>query len=145
MTDLAVLTRNFTAHLDPAVDGKKPVTFYSNVAWKRVEDAHISGKSVAVYFVVAENPRHVAYTGILKNIVIPPVKDSTLLDGLLSMAPDAAAKEAVSNGKARTVYSVTNVQRLPTPFSQTELLKLSDGSPVNANYERSYCIVSPFE
>ena len=103
MIDIAVLTRNYSIHLARAIEVKQPMTFYSNVAWKRIEDAHIAEKSVAVYFVVAETPGKVAYTGTLSSIIIPPVKDTSLLDGLLAYAPDAAAKEAVAKGAARTV------------------------------------------
>lgn len=145
MTDIAVLTRNYTEHLDPVLANGAPITFYSNVAWKFIEDAHLSGKSILVYFVVNEHPGEITYQGRLATIVIPPVKDTSLLNMLLDNAPDGAARAEVESGMARTVYSVTDIKRVLPSFSQTELLKHSDGKPVSKEYERSYCIVFPHE
>ncbi len=145
MADIAVLTRNYTTHLEPMLEKGESVTFYSNVPWKSIEDAHIEGKKVVVYFVVSEHPGLVSYEGTLADIVIPPVKDTAHLEKLLNRAPDKAARAEVDKGTARTIYSVSNVTKLTPAFSQTELLKRSDGKAVSKDYERSYCIVHPYE
>jgi hypothetical protein len=145
MADLAVLTRNFKNHLDPALAGGAPVTFYSNVLWKTVEEAHIAGKRVVIYFVVSDDPGQVTYQANLVDIVIPPVKDTQRLEQLLKHAPDHAARAEIDNGSAKTLYSVAHVKKVVPAFSQTELLKRSDGKPVSKDYERSYCIVDPYE
>ncbi|TXT24678.1 MAG: hypothetical protein FD134_1400 [Gallionellaceae bacterium] len=146
MADVAVLTRNYTVHLEPASKTSNSVTFYSNVPWKSIEDAHVCGKAIVIYFIVSEQPGIVSYEGTLTDIVIiPPVKDTARLNRLLDAAPDKAAKEEVETGSAKTVYSVSHIKKVLHPFAQTELLKKSDGNQVSKNYERSYCIVCPYE
>lgn len=143
--DIAVLTRNYAAHLDPASKKGGAVTFYSNAVWRSIVDAHSAGKHVIVYFILVEQPGQISYEGTLENIVIPPVKDTALLERLLRDAPDDAARMEVEKGMARTVYSVTGVKKASPPFSQVALLKHSDGKPVSKDYGRSYCIVFPHE
>ncbi|HMM44530.1 MAG TPA: hypothetical protein PKE41_02720 [Candidatus Macondimonas sp.] len=147
MSKIAVLTRNYAAHLDPASKKGGAVTFYSNVSWRSIEDAHIAGKHVVVYFIVGESPGEITYEGTLENIVIiPPVEEDTeLLEKLLCDAPDDAARQEVEKGTARTIYSVTGVKKLCSPFPQVALCKRSDGKPVSKDYGRGYCIVYPHE
>lgn len=143
MSDIAVLTRNYKEHLESALKKGGAVTFYSNVVWRSIEDAHIAGKHVIVYFIVVEQPGQVTYEGTLENIVIPPVKDAALLEKLLCDAPDDAARQEVEKGTARTIYSVTGVRMASPPFPQVALCKRSDGKPVSKDYGRGYCIVYP--
>lgn len=145
MADIAVLTRNYTTHLHPALEKSGPTTFYSNRAWRSIENAHIEGKRVIIYFVVSEQPGYVTYQATLVSIVIPPVKDTSLLEMLLKDAPDKAARAEVEKGTARTIYSVSGVNMVLPPFPQTTLLKHFSGAPVSKDFERNYCIVAPHE
>ncbi len=145
MADIAVLTHNYKTHLDPALKNGGVVTFYSNIAWRSIEDAHIAGEKVTIYFIVAEQLGEITYEATLEKIVILPFKDTALLENLLIEAPDEAAQAEVEKGSARTIYSVTGVKIVSPPFSQTELIKQSDHKPVSKDYARSYCIVSPHE
>jgi hypothetical protein len=143
---IAVLTRNYKAHLDDAMkNAEKSMTFYSNVPWTSVKNAHSSGTEVVVYFVVPEHAGLVSYRGTLVGIQSPPVKGSDYLEKLLERAPDDAARDEVVKGKARTVYQVSQITKVSPAFFQSELLKRSDGMAVSADYGRGYCIVHPYD
>ena len=152
MADIAVLTRNYSKHLDFSIKKQKPITFYSNVAWKRIEKAHNNeGKDVVVYFVavkhsdvVTENQDEVTYSGKLREILISPDVGNPLLVELLAHAPDEAAKNAIANGQLKTIYSVSGIKQI-SPLCQTALQKVSDGKHVSKDYIRSYCIVKPYK
>lgn len=145
MADVAVLTRNFTVHLEPAAKRGATVAFYSNVRWRHIQREHQAGREVVVYFIVPEHVGAVSYQGTLEQLCIPPVQDTAVLEAVLRHAPDGAARAAVQSGQAKTVYAVGAVQRVTPPFSQTSLLKRLGGRPVDKDYSRSYCIVEPFE
>jgi hypothetical protein len=145
MADVAVLTRNFAVHLEPAVTRGGRVTFYSNVRWRHIEAERQAGEEIVVYFIVSEHSGVVTYEGRLDAICIPPVKDTAELEAILRRAPDDAARAAVQSGEAKTIYSISDVRRVTPPFAQTELLKRVDGKPVDRDYSRSYCVVEPFE
>jgi hypothetical protein len=145
MVKIAVLTRNYKTHLDDAMkNAQKSMTFYSNVPWTSIKNAHSSATEVAVYFVVAEHAGHVSYRGTLVDIQSPPVKGSADLEKLPERAPDDAARDEVDKGKARTVYQVSQITKVSPAFSQSKLLKRSDGKAVSTDYGRGYCIVHPY-
>ncbi len=152
MADIAVLTRNYWEHLSEKIGNLEPVTFYSNVAWKRIERARNNeGKDVVVYFVAAKTPGsdtshtdEVTYSGKLREILILPDVGNPQVYELLAHAPDEAAKNAIENGQVKTIYSVSGIEEI-SPFSQTVLQKVSDGKHVSKDYIRSYCIVKPYK
>ena len=145
MADIGILTKNYKVHLDNAIQSGGSVTFCSNIRWVKAADEFSNGKSIELYFVVDGGSGSVGYQGILNDILLTPVQDTAAADKLLANAPDEDASEGLNSGLVKTLYSVINIRKLQTSFSQTELLKLSDGKPVSEAYDRAYCVVHPYE
>jgi hypothetical protein len=145
MADIGILTKNYTVHLDKAIQLGVSVTFCSNVRWVAATDALSKGKIVELYFVVDGGTGIVKYQGSLRDTLLDPVQGTSAVDKLLANAADEDANQGLQKGIIKTLYSVSNLQKLQTPFFQTELLKLSDGKPVSKAYDRAYCIVYPYE
>jgi len=145
MADIGILTRNYKVHLDNAIQSGRSVTFCSNSRWVAATDALTDGKSVDLYFVVAGGSGTVEYQGTLNDTLLTPIEDTDAAEKLLANAPDGSAREGLNSGAVKTLYSVTDLRKLQTAFSQTELLKLSNGKPVSDAYDRGYCVVYPYE
>jgi hypothetical protein len=145
MANIAVLTKNYRVHLDRAVRSGGPVTFYSNVRWASASAALTAQKPVAIYFVADGGTGVVEYQATIAAILLAPLSGTAAVNKLLSQAPDAAAKTELESGAVKTLYSIVGLKKLPQSFSQTKLLKLSDGKPVSKDYDRSYCLVSPLQ
>ena len=145
MADIGILTKNYRIHLDKAIESGGTVTFYSNTRWVSAKNALTNGKKVELYFVADGGSGTVEYQGSLSEATIAPVQNTAEAVALLLKAPDDAARQGLQSGVIKTLYSVTNLHKLQPPFSQTKLLKLSDGKCVSEAYDRAYCIVHPYK
>jgi hypothetical protein len=145
MADIGILTKNYIDHLDKAIESCASVTFCSHVRWVAATDAFSKGEIVELYFVVDGGTGIVKYQGRLSDILLDPVQGTSAVDKLLANAADEDASEGLQNGVIKTLYTVSNLRKLQESFSQTKLLKRSDGKPVSEAYDRAYCIVYQYE
>ena len=152
-TDLAVFVRNHQVFLKAAVERNKVnpsrlTTFRARSIWKAALEALQIHKTIPVYFAPVGGKGNVEYIATLHHIKLHPERDDAETEKYLSFAiTDAEAKGAGEEGlwekggnMARTLYTITHCEQI-SYFPFTELIKLTDGKPISANYGYSYCMV----
>ncbi|MEP6389014.1 MAG: HNH endonuclease [Halioglobus sp.] len=146
MKKVGVFARNHEEYLERAAEisvqaPSRLITFRSSKSWVAAKAALDQQKSVQAYFSPNGADGMILYEGLLKRIVLKPHKgdretEAALLDQLPETVDETLWES--EDGPVKTLYSVSHLKRLTTPYSMTELLKSSDGSPIAANYGYSY-------
>ena len=144
--NLGVFTRNHGAYLDSAVeahriDPSRPIAFRSQVLWATARDILAMHHSADVYMAPVGGDGSITHVGKLNHVHLDPNPADAGVRALLGLALPETQEEGLWDGKVKTLYLVTHTVRLERPFPMTELVKLSGGEALSANYGYSYSIV----
>ncbi|HEY9852897.1 MAG TPA: hypothetical protein V6D28_25715 [Leptolyngbyaceae cyanobacterium] len=143
----AVFCRNYQQHLEDA-SNKSPderITFRSYLKWTSAELAVKTHGHRKIYFALGEDSL-VRYEAVLELVELDPKPNTHLTNNLLEKCLPSTHNEGLwekENGEigVKTLYVVSHCRKLPEPFPQTKLIKLSDNTPIDENFIRSYVLV----
>jgi hypothetical protein len=143
----AILCQNHPIYLAHAakIGDKFPdrrITFRTSALWRSGEKAVGQGPRT-IYF-APEGDVQVQYEGLLEDVLLEPSPDDPrtqeLLEQCLPETRDQGLWERYGE-KVRTLYVVSHCRELDSPFPYTDLIKISDGTPVSENYTYGYVLV----
>jgi hypothetical protein len=154
MSELAVFTRNHQIYLDEAVrrsaqDPQATTTFRARSPWVKAHRELPLGGSLPIYMAVIDGGGQVEYEGELCHVQLDPRRGAPETEALLENEPSLTKAESeglwerAGKPMVRTLYAVRNCRRLARSFPMTSLVKLSDGKPISADYQRAYVVVRP--
>jgi hypothetical protein len=148
-SDVAILSQNHRIYLEHAakIGAKNPkqrITFRASAIWKSGKAGLETHGTLRIYFAPSAEGDLVAYKALLEEILLKPETDDSatqkLLEHCLPETSDQGLWEEYDE-RVRTLYVISHCEWIESPFSYTELTKLSDGEPVNENYTSGYAIV----
>jgi hypothetical protein len=145
---LAVFTRNHERHLDEAfrVSSAEPdrlIPFRGVSRWSSAAQA-IQHRPIDIYFAVVDAGPLVQYAAKLQRVIVDPQRGQPETEQLLDLSTSTTRDEGIweTTGKpAGTLYAINHLERVPQPFSMTELTKVSDDQPISPDYGYSYTLV----
>ena len=141
----AVFSRNWPDYLEEAVQiGKRVpeqlVTFQSKVSWASARDLLDDFGSMPIYFAPNDGSSMVRYAATLEEILLHPRSRSADARRLLKRTLRSIRSEGIWKEGEGTLYAIAGCHEVARPFRQTRLIKLSDGTPIDAAYSRSYVL-----
>jgi hypothetical protein len=148
-TDVAILCQNHRIYLEHAAkigskDSERRITFRTSALWKSGRAGLDAHGSLKIYFAPSAEGDVVAYQARLVDVLLEPEADDPetqrLLEHCLPETSDQGLWEAYDE-RVRTLYVISHCDWVEPPFSYTELTKLSDGTPVDENYNYGYTLV----
>lgn len=152
-TDAAVFARNHREYLEAAAarnrtDPERPTTFRARTIWRTALNALQMHKTLPVYLVPVGGKSEVEFSAVLHHVKLHPERGDADTETYLGFAlTDAEVEGTGDEGlweqfdtRVMTLYVITHCKPV-TPFPLTELIKLSDGIPISADYGYSYCMV----
>jgi hypothetical protein len=146
---LAVFTRNHKGHLDEAfrVSSAEPerlIPFRAVSRWSSAAQALQQHSPIDIYFAVVDSGPLVQYAAKLLRVIVDPQRGQPETEQLLDLSTTTTREEGLweNTGKpAGTLYAINHLERVPQPFSMTELIKVSDNQPISPDYGYSYTLV----
>jgi len=140
-TTAGVFARNHVPYLNraSAQPGRRAI-FRSQIRWSGARDLLKRYDSVYVYLCPIPGNGMVEFAGRLVDVELDPSEASMAALMGRTGARNVAPGETLWDGACKTLY-VVEIERLDKPFPMTELKKLSDGTPISADYGYSYCLV----
>ena len=142
-TNVAIFSRNWPKYLKAAAKrgANEPTTFRSKVRWVSAAKAIKLHGPRRIYFASIEGGGLVEFEADLVDVQLDPVKSNSRTRLLLGHELAMTEGEDLWDDGVQTLYVITNCRKIPTPFPQTRLHKVSDQKPIDANYIRSYALV----
>ncbi|MBP8257217.1 MAG: HNH endonuclease [Opitutaceae bacterium] len=146
MSRVAAFARNHRQYLEDAAaagaaDPSRLITFRSSKSWRRIKQALDEQDTAEIYFAPIGGAGNVEYEAVLKALVLKPKKGEPETEAALAWALPKTSEEGLwesDEGKVRTLYLVSHCRRLTDPYPTTELVKVSDQTPISADYGYSY-------
>jgi len=148
--DVAVFTRNHRKYLDEAANASAkepnvPIVFRARSKWATALRKVPAGGSLPIYMAAIGGTGEIEYGAELCDGRLEPSRGDPKTEALLASVLKSTKDEGLweKSGKtAETLYAIRRCRKLHKPFPITNLVKLSDGQPISANYGYSYAIVS---
>jgi hypothetical protein len=145
--NVAILCQNHPIYLAHAakIGDKFPdrrITFRTSALWRSGEKALEQGPRT-VYF-VPEGELQVQYEGLLEAVLLEPSMDDPRTQALLELCLPETRDQGLwerYGEKVRTLYVISHCRELDAPFPYTDLIKVSDGTPVSENYTYGYVLI----
>ena len=137
---VGVFVRNHKSLLNRGC-GRRSV-YRSQIRWSGARELLASHSQVQLYACANGSDGIVQFAGRLLAVELDPTDASmaAVMRKLAAKDPARKFKEGLWNGRCKTLY-VVELEHLAKPFSMTELVKLSDGAPISADYGYSYSLV----
>jgi len=148
-SNVAVLCQNHRIYLEHAAkigaqNPDQPITFRTSALWKSGKAGVDAHGSMTIYFAPSAEGDVVAYEAVLEEVLLEPSADDPttqeLLENCLPETQDQGLWEEYGD-KVRTLYVISGCRWIDPPFPYTKLTKLSDGTPVDENYNYGYTLV----
>lgn len=147
--EAAVFARNHPRYLLKASevaedDPGRLITFRSSTRWVSAAKALERQGALDLYFAVIGTEPQVKYQAKLVRVLLDPQYGDDETDHLLGLSLPSTKDEGLweqYDKPVETLYAIKACHQLSDPFSITSLIKLSDDSPISANYGYSYSVV----
>lgn len=134
-----VFSRNHPKHLHRLVRPGRKGVMRAKSRWSRAAELAAAQNGCPLYVATIGEGDLVSHAGILHQVLLDPTPAD--LEALVAAGVrDPCPEEALWDGDCQSL-AVVELTVLDPPFSQTELIKASDGQPISADYGYSYCIV----
>lgn len=143
---MAVFVRNHAKYLESAAKRNairvdQPTTFRAAKAWNNALYAIQKHKTLTCYLAPIGGKKMVEYKALIHHIKLNPRLDDPETRTLLGFSLDSTKDEGLWDNSVNTLYTITHCEKLPVPFSMTELVKISDDKPISDDYGYSYSLV----
>lgn len=142
---IGVFTRDYEDQLEEAAERESDTltTFRSQKPWRSVENAMMWRDDNVIVYSCLIGKEQIYYTAVLEDILLHPTDERDGVDKYLESQLDIHRHhdEGLWEGDVSTLYQVSQVTRLDEPFPFTELRKVSNGEPLDADYGYSYSVV----
>ena len=143
---MAVFVRNHAKYLASAdqrnaIRADQPTTFRAAKAWNNALYALQRHKTLTCYLAPIGGDKMIEYKALIHHIKLHPKIDDHETRTLLGFSLESTKDEGLWDNSVNTLYTITHCEKLTTPFSMTELIKISDDKPISESYGYSYSLV----
>jgi hypothetical protein len=145
---VAILCQNHPIYLTHAAKiGKKYperlITFRTTALWRSGAKALEAQGPRQIYF-APEGQTTVQYAGVLEQVLLEPQAESAETQALLAHCLPETQDQGLweqYDEHVRTLYVISHCHDVESPFSYTDLTKISDDEPVSEKYTYGYILV----
>ena len=149
MLQPAVFAKNHLSYLKvaseiAACDAAQLVTFRSSRKWAGASlllDTHGNG-TLPVLFAVVDHGPEVRFRALLQEVKLSPSAGDPRTEQLLRLRPPNTRNEDPWENNTKTLYAISGCHELQRPLPYSELLKQSDGQPLDDNFRYSYALIN---
>jgi len=131
-SDVAVLASNHEARLDE-IATNDAVTHRSGKRWKSAQVGVQTQGYLPIYYRL---DGQVTHKGYITDIVLDPGENTSDAEEFVQNITDEDTYSDYFDKLDTTTFIVTAGEELTTPFPQSDLRKVSDGTPIEENYSR---------
>lgn len=133
----AVLARDTPQRLEEFVE-RDAVTHRSKTPWTTAKAGVDQWGQLPIYYVERGSGGMVTHKGYISEIVVDPVDGDDVAERFREhvTSTDTRAEYADGDESATTIFLATHGRRVPRPFHQSELRKLSGDGTVAETYSR---------